>query len=178
MRKSGIAAALAAAGLVAAGIAAPAGAAPSSKGTTTVTFKAETVALLTEGLGFTGIAPTGAGSASFEEDGDLAAVFGITGRTGDLKIQHVGGLALSKGDTTATLSNFTINVDSGFVSGIVNDSFRTDLFQLGGATADGLALIVTPDAGALLADVFDIPNVAGVTLAYGAPNEIVKSKKK
>jgi hypothetical protein len=169
-----IAATVASAGLIAAAMAAPVGAAPSQKGSTTVTFKADTLALLTGPLGFTGIAPTGPGSASVETDGDLAAVFGITGKTGDSRIQHVGGLALSKGATTATLSNFTINVSTGKVSGIVNDSFRTDLFYLGAPAADGIELKVTPGAGALLASVFDIPNVAGATLAYGLPNEMSK----
>lgn len=173
-RSTRIAATVASAGLIAAAMAAPASAAPSQKGSTTVTFKADTLALLTGGLGFTGIAPTGPASASVETDNDLAAVFGITGKTGDTRIQHVGGLALSKGATTATLSNFTINVSTGKVSGIVNDSFRTDLFDLGELTADGYELIVTPGAGALLASVFSIPNVKGVTLAYGSPNEISK----
>lgn len=178
MRKTtGIAAALAAAGLVAAGVAAPATAAPSNKGTTTVTFKAETVALLTGALGFTGIAPTGPGKASVESDGDLAAVFGITGKTGDAQIQHVGGLALSKGMTTATLSNFTIDLDKGVVTGIVNDSFRAPLFNIGDGSADGVELEVHPVAGGLLASVFDIPDVTGVVLAYGAPNEKSANKK-
>jgi hypothetical protein len=170
-----IAATVASAGLIAAAMAAPASAAPSNKGTTTVTFKAATLAVLTsDDFGFTSIAPTGAGSASVESDGDLAAKFGITGKTGDDRIQHVGGLALSKGSTTATLSNFTINTTTGLVSGIVNDAFRADLFMLGGSTADGIELKVTPGAAALLSSVFEIPNVAGFTLAYGSPME--KSK--
>ena len=176
MRKSAGIAALAAAGLMAAGVAAPSAAAPSKKGTTTVTFKAETLALLTAAdgpFGFTGISPTGAGSASVEGDGDLAAVFGIVGRPGAADIKHVGGLELAKGSTTAVLSNFIIT-EEGFVSGIVNDSFRTDLFEIGGASDDGVALEVTKGAAELLTAVFGIPDVEGFPLAYGKPMPITK----
>ncbi len=174
MRKNArVAVAAGAAALLVAGAAAPAAAAPSNKGTTDVTVKAGVAGVLTS-LGF-GIAPTGPGSAAVDADGDLVATFGITGRTGDPQIQHVGGLALTQGSTTATLSNFTIDLDTGFVSAIVNDAFRADVFAIGAPTADGVTLEITPGAAAILDDAFDFGplegGLAGFPLAYGNPME-------
>jgi hypothetical protein len=163
----------AAAAALAVGAVAPAAAAPSNKGTTDVTVKAGVAGVLTS-LGFD-IAPTGPGSAAVEGDGDLVATFGITGKTGDLQIQHVGGLALTQDMTTATLSNFTIDLESGFVSAIVNDSFRADVFSIGAPTADGVTLNITPAAAGILDAAFDFGplegSLAGFPLAYGNPME-------
>jgi hypothetical protein len=122
MRKSGIAAALAAAGLVAAGIAAPAGAAPSNKGTTTVAPSAVTGSVL-EGV----LKPGSLSSAG--------AVFGIVGKPSSGVIKHVGGLAVdgSAGilnDSYLELRNFWIDTKNSVVSGDVENFGRADLFDV------------------------------------------------
>ena len=122
MRKSGIAAALAAAGLVAAGIAAPAGAAPSNKGTTTVAPSATTLMVLK------GVLNPG----SLGDDG---AVFGIVGKPSSGVIKHVGGLAVdgSAGilnDSYLELRNFWIDTENSVVSGDVENFGRADLFDV------------------------------------------------
>jgi hypothetical protein len=163
----------AAAALAATAVAAPAAAAPKNKGVTDVTILGGVFETLTEDLGFD-IAPTGPGQVRVE-DGNVVATFGITGKTGDAQIQHVGGLALTQDMTTATLSNFTIDLDSGFVSAVVNDSFRADVFAIGATTSNGVTLEITPGAAMILDGAFDFGPLEGAlegfALAYGAPME-------
>lgn len=126
MRKiTGITAALAAAGLVAAGVAAPASAAPKNKGTTYVVPSALTGSVLQ------GVAKPGSLGA-------MGAGFGIVGNPNDGTIEHVGGLYVFSpaSNSTLELRNFTIDLGAATVSGIVNDSFRADLFTFS-ANADG-----------------------------------------
>jgi hypothetical protein len=122
MRKTtGIVAALAAAGL-AAGAVVPAAAAPSSKGTTYVVPSAITASVLQ------GVAKPGS-------LGDMGAAFGIVGNPSSGVIKHVGGLFVYSpaSDSTLELRNFWIDTEEGVVSGVVNDSFRADLFEVDGA---------------------------------------------
>jgi hypothetical protein len=146
---------------------APAGAAPTKKGQTVVTLDSTAAGVIT-GLGVT-VAPTGLSSAS-----GLAFTFPIVGRTGDARIQHVGGLSLTAGETVVTLSNFSIDTDSGVVSGVVDDTVRVPLFTLGADTDDGLALELTQVAAGYLNDAFDVDVFSkGLVIGYGAPAESV-----
>ena len=95
-------------------IAAPVSAAPKNKGTTTVVPSALTGSVLA------GVAKPGYLSGG--------AVFGITGNPKDGTIEHVGGLYVNGAGGVLELRNFTIRLADGRVSGIVNDSFRADLF--------------------------------------------------
>lgn len=117
-----IAATVGTAALAIAAIAGPVSAAPSTKGTTTVVPSTLTASVL----------------AGVAKPGYLAggAVFGITGNPRDGTIEHVGGLYVNGAGGLLELRNFTIRVADGRVSGIVNDSFRADLFSFIPADAD------------------------------------------
>jgi hypothetical protein len=121
---------IAVAALALAAIAAPVSAAPSNKGTTTVVPSALTASVLA------GVAKPGYLSGG--------AVFGIVGNPKDGTIEHVGGLYVNTltGAGVLELRNFTIRVADGRVSGIVNDSFRADLFSFDPADAgDGVVTL-------------------------------------
>jgi hypothetical protein len=113
-------------------IAAPVSAAPANKGTTTIDPSATTLAA------YNSLAKPG----YFNSAGDI--VFGVTGNPSDGTIEHVGGLYVNvlAGPNVGgvlELRNFTIRVADGKVSGIVNDSFRADLFMFDPADAgDGV----------------------------------------
>lgn len=114
--------------LAIAAIAAPVSAAPSTKGTTTVVPSALTGSVLA------GVAKPG-----YLDGG---AVFGIVGNPGDGTIEHVGGLYVNGAGGLLELRNFTIRVADGKVSGIVNDSFRADLFSFSPSDAtDGVVTL-------------------------------------
>ena len=116
-----IATTVAVAALAVAAIAGPVSAAPTRKGTTTVVPSALTGSVL----------------AGVAKPGYLAggAVFGITGNPKDGTIEHVGGLYVNGIGGLLELRNFTIRLADGRVSGIVNDSFRADLFWFNPADA-------------------------------------------
>jgi hypothetical protein len=123
-----IATTVAVAALAVAAIAGPVSAAPTRKGTTTVVPSALTASVL----------------AGVARPGYLAggAVFGITGNPKDGTIEHVGGLYVNGTAGLLELRNFTIRVADGRVSGIVNDSFRADLFSFSPADAgDGVVTL-------------------------------------
>jgi hypothetical protein len=122
---------VAVAALTVAALAGPVSAAPSRKGTTTVVPSALTASVL----------------AGVAKPGYLAggAVFGITGNPNDGTIEHVGGLYVDGVGGRLELRNFTIRVADGRVSGIVNDSFRADLFSFSPADAgDGVVTLYFP----------------------------------
>jgi len=155
MRKTtGFAATLAAAGLVAAGFMGPASAAPSNKGTTFVDPSGLTASVLAENA----IARPG-----YFVDGKGVA-FGIVGNPNDGTIEHVGGLNVEGTSGSLELRNFQIRVADGRVSGIVNDSFRADLFSFMPAdAADGVVtLYFTGTASeAVLGDMSIMGEIAG-----------------
>ena len=69
-------------------------------------------------------------------------MFGVVGNPTDGTIEHVGGLYVNGVGGTLELRNFTIRVADGKVSGIVNDSFRADLFSFSPADAsDGVVTL-------------------------------------
>ena len=115
--------------LAIAAIAAPVSAAPANKGTTTVAPSALTGSVLA------GVAKPGYLTSN-------GAVFGVVGNPADGTIEHVGGLYVNGVGGTLELRNFTIRVTDGKVSGIVNDSFRADLFYFDPADAgDGVVTL-------------------------------------
>ena len=135
---------LALAALMLLALAAPAMAAPRQKGTTTI--DATAVLPLFGGL---------VGSAS-ADGADIT--FGVTGNYDDGTVEHVGGIILNtavSGDPVE-LKNFTIDLNRGFVSGIVNDSVRIDLFSI----EAGTVLALTPGAAAAL----QVDGLAGVPI--------------
>ena len=135
---------LALAALMLLALAAPAMAAPRQKGTTTI--DATAVLPLFGGL---------VGSAS-ADGADIT--FGVTGNYSDGTVEHVGGIILNtavSGDPVE-LKNFTIDLNRGFVSGIVNDSVRIDLFSI----EAGTVLALTPGAAAAL----QVDGLAGVPI--------------
>ena len=146
---------------------APASAAPTKKGQTVVTLSSGAAAALTS-LGVE-VGTTGPAYVS-----GTGVAFPVVGRTGDAVIQHVGGLSLTAGETTVTLSNFWIDTTSGVVSGIVDDTVRVPLFTLGDPAAAGVSLELTDAAADYLNDAFGLDDVftEGLVLGYGAPNEI------
>ena len=152
-----IAATVASAGLIATAMAAPVGAAPSKKGTTFITPSATTNLVLQ------GVAKPGKLTVKGE------AAFGIVGNPSDGTIEHVGGLFVNSlvSGTTLELRNFTIDLTTdpdddgpniGLVTGIVNDSFRAPLFEVGAPDEDGIVTLYfteTADA-AIVGDILDI----------------------
>jgi hypothetical protein len=135
---------LALATLMVVALAAPAVAAPRQKGTTTI--DATNVLPLFGGV---------VGNAS-ADGADIT--FGVTGNYSDGTVEHVGGIVLNtavSGDAVE-LKNFTIDLNRGFVSGIVNDSIRIDLFSI----EAGTVMALSPAAAAAL----QVPGLAGVPI--------------
>lgn len=87
-------------------------------------------------IGSAGITPAPtAGAKAFAYKGTLAARFPITGyRLRGLSIKHSGGLNLSAGAATITVSDFNIDLArlrvSGNVNGTVGNVGRVDLFKV------------------------------------------------
>lgn len=145
MRKTtGFAATLAAAGLVAAGFMGPASAAPSNKGTTYVVPSTLTGSVLNEDR------PIARPGYFVDEKG---VAFGIVGNPNDDTIEHVGGLNVEGTSGPLELRNFQIRVADGRVSGIVNDSFRADLFRF--------ELVSVAEDGDLTVNLFFTDTAAG-----------------
>ena len=127
--KKTLVAVLAAAMLMTA-LAVPALAAPKNKGTTFIVPSATTDSVLV------GVAKP------VTPMGDSVS-FGVVGRPTDGTIEHVGGIVVDVVDgdpsTVLELRSFTIDLNTGVVSGIVNDGPRVPLFTLG-AVGDGTAV--------------------------------------
>lgn len=118
-------------------VAAPAEAASAKRSATKVGYTRVAVApAVYDLIGSAGITPApvgGAKAGAFK--GTLAAKFPITGyRLRGLSIRHSGGLNLSAGAATITVSNFNIDLArlrvSGTVNGTVGNVGRVDLFKV------------------------------------------------
>lgn len=137
-----------------------------ARGATTVTLDAGTIGAVV-GLGLTP-APVGPGVLG---GSPLQASFPITGAfaKGGI-VKHVGGLSLSAGGTTLSLTNYWIDLNRGVLTAnaAVNGSSvgRVDLFDLGaaapkaGCAATAELSLDSQAAGALTA-VFGAPNLTG-----------------
>ncbi len=143
--------AVAAATLVA--VAAPASAAPTTKGQTVVTLDGGLAAALT-GLGVqVGVVKPAYGKGS-------GVAFPIVGNPARGDIKHVGGLTLSAGSTTVSLTNYRI--DGAVITGIVNGGDRVPLFDI---TAPGgvITLDLTDVAAGALNAAFGVAALSGST---------------
>lgn len=135
----------------------PAGATAITGGTTSVALNGATVTALV-GLGFS-IAPIAPATLT-----GLDAVFPITGGDTTTMIDHDGGLAFTKGATTADIENFVID--------LATDKLSGDLVA-GGVTTHNVAFFDLGAGGALtldstlaqdLSSVYSIPNLTGASI--------------
>jgi len=131
-----------------------------------------------------GLSVAGVGTAQISpgSDGIPLAYFPVTGGSINTatfagSIQHAGsGLSLTSSSASATLTNFLINTVTGTLSGVVSFGGTTlndvPLFTLGssGVATSPFSLTLTPTAGAALATIFGIPNLAGAVI--GSANSI------
>ncbi|MFO6454144.1 MULTISPECIES: hypothetical protein [unclassified Aeromicrobium] len=122
-------------------------------------------------------APT-AGAKAFAYKGTLAARFPITGyRLKGLQIRHSGGLNLSAGAATITVSDFTIDLArlrvSGKVTGTIGDVGRVDLFKIRRSDRRDLGavrLTLTDTAAGALNATFGVDAFAeNATFGYATP---------
>ncbi len=131
-------------------------------GTTTVTFDTSTLAVLT-GAGFS-ITPV---SPATLNSSPVAAMFPIIGGDTTTNIMHSGGLMLTRGATTASLTNFNINLTNNILLGTVSAGGSSagnvalfDLSSSGGATLLSLDPVLATQIGA----VFGVPLPAGTPI--------------
>ena len=128
-------------------------------GTTTVNFVPATISALA-GLGFS-ISPVA--PATLNLAGPSAA-FPITGGDTNTLITHSGGLAFTKSGTTASISNFTINLLSSRLTGALTAGGSTTpnvtFFDVG----PGNVLTLDAALGAGLSSVFGIPSLTGTQI--------------
>ena len=96
--------------------------------------------------------------------------FPIVGNYRDNTIEHLGGLAFTKGYRYVLLSNFTIDLNRGVLTGLVNFRQRADLFTIGTATPAGVTLALTAPAAQLLNRTFGVTAFTqGLVVGYGNP---------
>jgi len=136
-----------------------ASATPIAGGTTTVNFVPATItALVGLGFGITPIAPATLNLAGPN------AVFPITGGNTTSTITHSGGLTFTKGGSSASISNFTINLLTSRLTGDLTAGGSTTsnftFFDIGA----GNVLTIDTALGAGLASVFGIPNLTGTPI--------------
>ena len=124
----------------------PASAAPANKGTTFIAPSEITASVLVDVINpFTA--------------GENGVGFGVVGNPTDGTIEHVGGLVVYSPamDKELKLKNFTIDLDSGYITALVPGIGRAPLFML-----DGLTLRFTETASQVLLGNSDITGaVAG-----------------
>ena len=146
-----VALAVAAAALVA--VATPASAAPTTKGQTVVTLDSGFAAALA-GLGVqVGVVKPAYGKGS-------GVAFPIVGNSARGVIKHVGGLTLTAGTTTVSLTNYWI--EGAVITGVVNGGDRVPLFDI---TAPGgvITLDLTDVAAGALNTAFGVAALSGST---------------
>ena len=138
-----------------------------ARGATTVTLNQDTIGAVV-GLGLTP-APITPGVLGMDGDA-LKASFPIVGNLKGGIIKHTGGLSLSAGGTTLTLTNYFIDTNEGVLTAMAavngDEVGRLPLFDLGGAPAqDGCAgtasLSLSGDAADALTMVFGAPDLTG-----------------
>lgn len=96
--------------------------------------------------------------------------FPIVGNPRDNTIEHLGGLALSKGHRYVLLTNYTIDLNRGVLTGLVNFRQRADLFTIGTATPAGVTLALTASAAQVLNRTFGVTAFTeGLVIGYGNP---------
>ena len=119
-----------------------------------------------------------AGATAAAYKGTLAARFPISGyRFVGLQIQHTGGISLTAGSATITLSDFNIDLArlrvSGVVSGTVGNVGRVDLFKIRLSDRRDLGLVrltLTDTAAGALNATFGVSAFAeDATFGYATP---------
>lgn len=135
---------------------------PITGGTTTVTFNTSTLSVLT-GAGFN-ITPV---SPATLNTSPVAAIFPITGGDTTTNITHSGGLTLTRSATSASLTNFNINLTNNILFGTVtaggSSTSNVALFDIslsGGTTSLSLDSVLAADINA----VFGVPLAAGTPI--------------
>jgi hypothetical protein len=131
-----------------------------------------------------GITPAPIGGARAFPVGDtLAARFPITGFSfRDLRISHSGGISLTAGAATISLSDFNIDLGrlrvSGVVAGSIGDVGRVDLFNLRLSDRYDLGLVrltLTSTAASALNSTFGVDAfAAGATFGYATPRPFAR----
>ncbi|MRJ77520.1 hypothetical protein GEV29_13320 [Aeromicrobium sp. SMF47] len=131
-----------------------------------------------------GITPAplnGAKASAFK--GTLAAKFPITSyRLRGLQIRHTGGISLTAGTATISLSDFNIDLARGRVSGVVNGTVgnvgRVDLFKIKGSDRGDLGLVrltLTDTAAGALNTTFGVDAFAeNATFGYATPRPFAR----
>lgn len=136
---------------------------------------------LVTSAGITPAALDGATAAPYK--GTLAARFPITGyRLRGLQIRHRGGISLTAGSSTISLSNFTIDLSrrrvSGVVAGTVGDVGRVDLFKIRLSDRGDLGLVrltLTSTAAGALNSTFGVDAFAeNATFGYATPRPFAR----
>ncbi|GAA0247977.1 hypothetical protein GCM10010492_54660 [Saccharothrix mutabilis subsp. mutabilis] len=106
----------------------------------------------------------------FARSRDGVISFAVVGDPGDGTIEHVGGLVLRAGHTRLFLTDYTIDLDRGVLTGLVGFRQRAELFTLGAATPQGVTLALTPAAAQVLNSTFGVTAfTAGLVIGYGNP---------
>ncbi len=160
---------------------APSGATRSwSSGYTQVVVDPDVYAL----IGSAGITPAPIGGAkAFAFRDTLATQFPITGYSlSSLRIKHSGGVSLSAGSATISLSSFYIDLGrgrvSGEVAGSVGDVGRVDLFKIRLTDRPSLGLVkltLTGTAAGALNSTFGVDAFsAGDTFGYATPKPFAR----
>lgn len=131
-----------------------------------------------------GITPAPIGGAkAFAYKGTLAAQFPITGfQPSKVRIKHSGGISLTAGSATISLSSFNIDLArsrvSAKVSGTVGDVGRVDLFKIRGSDRVDLGLVrltLTSTAAAALNSTFGVSAFArDATFGYATPRPFAR----
>jgi|tagenome__1003787_1003787.scaffolds.fasta_scaffold20827523_2 hypothetical protein len=135
---------------------------PITGGTTTVTFNTSTLSVLT-GAGFS-ITPV---SPATLNTSPVAATFPITGGDTTTNITHSGGLNLAQNASTASLTNFNINLTNNILFGTVSAGGSStsnvalfDIASSGGTTSLSLNSVLASQINA----VFGVPLPAGTPI--------------
>lgn len=135
-------------------------------GDTSVTLNSSTVSALT-GLGFSISAVSPATLSG------LVATFPITGGDTTTMIDHSGGLGVTKGGTTADITNFIVNL-SGSQANTITGTLTAGpttltnvaFFDIG----SGLTLTLDSQLAGILTSAFDLPNLTGTPIGTASVN--------
>lgn len=123
------------------------------------------------------------GATAFPYRGTLAARFPITGYAlSNLRIKHSGGVSLTAGSATISLSSFYIDLArlrvSGEVAGSIGNVGRVDLFKIRLSDAPALGLVrltLTGTAAGALNATFGVDAFAGGdTFGYATPRPFAR----
>jgi hypothetical protein len=96
--------------------------------------------------------------------------FAIVGNPKDGTIEHIGGLVFQAGRKWLLLSNYTIDLNRGVLTGLIDLRQRAPLFTLGASTAQGVTLSLTGAAADLLNARFGVTAFTeGLVIGYGNP---------